>query len=322
MSNYISLYLSIILILALAGCNQDDAKPQGFWSLHQPFSTDYVVPSGLEVTDKFTEKGNSLGVSTMGESSGIVYSKVNPGYIWSHNDKNNENLLYLLDAQTGSTVARYILNGMLNRDWEDIELGPGPEEGVNYIYLGEIGDNNRQYRDYKIYRFAEPVFDESHRGQRVSWDTEFDAITFTYADGEKHDSETLLLDPLTKDLFIVTKRSFYSKIYVLPFPQQTDGATTALVVGEFPFTRATGGNISSDGREMLIKTYDHIMYWYRTSEESMVEMFQKTPLLAPYNPVEPQGEAICFDPDGGYYTLSEFSNAIVPELYHYERLKR
>jgi len=49
-------------------------------------------------------------------------------------------------------------------------------------------------------------------------------------------------------------------------------------------------------------------------------MMARIPALAPYDPAEAQGEAVCFDQNGGYYTLSEFSNSIIPELYYYKRL--
>ncbi|MBW3469637.1 hypothetical protein [Arthrospiribacter ruber] len=293
-----------------------------FWEANEPFELDYSAPFGLARTDRFAESAEARGESDLIEASGIVVSIANPGYIWTHEDKNNTNEIFLLDAETGETVASYELQGIFNRDWEDIEIGPGPVEGTNYIYLGEVGDNDRVYRDYKIYRFVEPVFSESHRGNKNTiQNAEIEIITFEYPDRLRHDVETLLLDPWTKDLFLVTKRDFFSIIYVLPYPQSTDEPMEAIKVGEFPFTRAVGGNISLDGKEMLIKTYDFIFHWERNENEDMVEFFTKIPKLAPYNPAEPQGEAICFDENKGYYTLSEFSNAIVPVLYYYERLR-
>ena len=41
-------------------------------------------------------------------------------------------------------------------DVEDIAIGPGPEAGVDYLYLGDIGDNDEQRREIRIVRFAEP----------------------------------------------------------------------------------------------------------------------------------------------------------------------
>ena len=317
--------LSFSLIFTLFACNQTDEGPdlrKEFWENHVPFELDYSVPLGLDRNDRFTEGAESRGTSDLIEASGIVVSINNPGYLWTHEDKNNTNEIFLLDKQTAETVASFELEGIFNRDWEDIEIGPGPEAGATYIYLGEVGDNDRVYRDYKIYRFKEPMFDPQQRGQKITIpNTAIEVITFSYPDRLRHDVETLLLDPWTQDLFLVTKRDFFSIIYVLPYPQTTEEPMIATKVGEFSFTRAVGGNISLDGKEMLIKTYDFILHWERDVNEDMVDMFMKIPTLAPYNPTEPQGEAICFDQNKNYFTLSEFSNAIVPELYFYERLR-
>lgn len=323
MMNLIKYCCNFLIIVLLFGCGEGSETPKpivDFWEAHEPFELEYSVPLGLARSDKFPEIAEARGESDLIEASGIVVSIANQGYLWTHEDRGNSNEVFLLDAATGETVSAYELTGIPNRDWEDIEIGPGPEVGVNYIYLGEVGDNNRVYRNYKIYRFKEPVFDEEHRGRSISIpNEEIEVITFTYPEGLRHDVETLLLDPWTKDLYLVTKRDFFSIIYVLPFPQNSAEPMQAIKVGEFSFTRAVGGNISLDGTEMLIKTYDFILHWERNEGENMVDMFLKTPKLAPYNPAEPQGEAICFDQNKGYYTLSEFSNAIVPVLYYYNR---
>ena len=314
-----------MILILLVACGERNESPDpivGFWEAHEPFELEYIVPSGLARSNKFPEIAEARGVSDLIEASGIVPSVANQGHLWTHEDKSNTNEVFLLDSRNGETVASYELKGISNRDWEDIEIGPGPEEGANYIYLGEVGDNNRIYRNYKIYRFKEPVFEESHKGNSVPiLNKEIETITFTYPDRLRHDVETLLLDPWTKDLFLVTKRDFFSIIYVLPNPQNSAEPTQAIKVGNFSFTRAVGGNVSLDGKEMLIRTYDFILHWERNEGDSMVDMFLNTPKLVPYNPTEPQGEAICFDQNKGYYTLSEFSNGIVPVLYYYNRKK-
>ncbi len=318
------LKLAILFLVSLIfSCQQaSELEPVvPFWEAHEPFELDYQLPSDLVPSDKFASTAESRGESDLIEASGIVISIANPDYVWTHEDSSNDNFVFLLDRSSAETVASFKLEGIFNRDWEDIEIGPGPENGFNYLYVGEIGDNQRRYNNYKIFRFKEPVFEEDHRGKVIPITDDIETITFTFPDRLKHDSETLLLDPWTKDLFIVTKRDFFSIIYVLPYPQSTNEPIEATKVGEFPFTRAVGGNISLDGKEMLIKTSGHIMHWERTEVESMVDLFQKTPTIAPYNPTEPQGEAICFDENKGYFTISEFSNSIIPELYYYERLK-
>lgn len=312
------LYKYRFLLLFLISCSEADEIPVDMWHNHIPFESTYQELE-LGFADQFTSKGESKGESTLIEASGLIYSRKNPGYLWSHQDKGNDNRIFLLDSRTGETVASYRLVGMQNRDWEDIEIGPGPMVGVNYIYLGDVGDNNQVYPEYTIYRFEEPLFEEEHKGKINDLQVVYDKIVFDYPD-KSHDVEALMVDPVTKDIYLATKRDFWSILFVAPYPQLVDQKFTVIHAGTFSFRRALAGNVSSDGNEVLIKNDDRIFYWKRQQGERFIDMIARAPLLAPYNPIEAQGEAICFDPLGGFYTLSEFSNGIVPELYHY-RLK-
>ena len=47
----------------------------------------------------------------------------------------------------------------LGFDWEDIAVGPGPEPGVSYVYIGDIGDNLRLRSTISLLRFPEPDLD-------------------------------------------------------------------------------------------------------------------------------------------------------------------
>ncbi|NJM26814.1 MAG: hypothetical protein HC859_16435 [Bacteroidia bacterium] len=105
--------------------------------------------------------------------------------------------------------------------------GPGPGEKT-YIYVGEIGDNAAKF-DYKyIYRLEEPKLDLS---SPVEVDvTTIDSIKFQLPDG-KRDTEAIMVDPLTKDLYVFSKREKEEiHVYVLPFPQSTTTLVTARFV--------------------------------------------------------------------------------------------
>lgn len=306
------------LIVCLTSCSDADEGPFS-WDRHMPFTSEFET-ADLSSSTVFASKGESRGTSTLSEASGLAYSQKNPGFIWTHQDKNNDNRIFLLDVATGETVASYRVSGTQNRDWEDIEIGPGPEADVPYLYVGDIGDNNQVYSSYRIFRFEEPEFNESHRGQIVTLDIEFDQIDFTYPD-KSHDVEALLIDPETLDIFLATKRDFVSMLFVLPYPQSSSESMQAIHAGDFPFRGTTAGCFSRDGKEALIKNGEKIYFWQRKPGQQSVEMFSDTPELAPYDPVEVQGEAISFDDEGGYYTISEFSNGVTPELYYYQRVE-
>ena len=114
----------------------------------------------MESSQKDTpfESQQSLGVvgGELREASGLVASIINPGYLWTHNDSGNSASIYLLNEK-GQIVMKCKLKNTVNRDWEDITIGPGPEEGINYIYVADIGDNNAVYSYKILYRIKEPV---------------------------------------------------------------------------------------------------------------------------------------------------------------------
>lgn len=308
-----------LCVLLLWSCKADDdiADEQTYWESFQPFITNYDTRQ-LEKASFFSAAAATIGKVELGEASGLAWSRSNPGFLWAHQDKGNDNRLFLLDSKSGEIVAAYRIQGIDNRDWEDIEIAPGPLDDRNYLYIGDTGDNNAAYGSYTIYRFEEPQLQESHRGKLIDLEIEVDQINYRYPEGN-HDVEALMVDPLTRDIYLVTKRDARAVLYVVPYPQVLDKEFTVLKGGEFSFLAVTAATVSEDGREILIKTYDQIFYWQRQHNEPLVETLGRAPLEAPYSSEEAQGEAVCFDNKGGYYTLSEFRDNARPVLYYYSR---
>jgi hypothetical protein len=88
-------------------------------------------------------------------------------------------------------------------------------------------------------------------------------ITFSYPDGPR-DAEALLLDPVSKDIFIISKESTNTGIYRLPFPQSTTETIVAEKSGTVPsVSLATAGSVSKDGSEICVRTYLAVYYWKR-----------------------------------------------------------
>jgi hypothetical protein len=249
-------------------------------------------------------------VTQIDETSGMVVSRNNQG-IWIHEDSNNPPLLYLIDTQ-GKFKKNLPLLGAVNRDWEDIAIGPGPIENRNYIYLADIGDNLAQYKEYYIHRFLEP---ENSHTQINAYET----ITFKYPNNESYDAETLLIDPTTKDLYIITKREFNVRVYRLPFPQSTNSTIEANFLGTIPYFQITAGDISSDGKEILLKNYIAVFYWRLRKEETIFQALSRPRDIGVPYIREHQGEAIAWTPDAkGFYTLSERGEMPeAPKLYYY-----
>jgi hypothetical protein len=271
----------------------------------------------------FTE-GNRIALGTvedtnLKEISGIVASVKNPGCYWVHNDSGDDARIFLINS-TGKLVATVYLDRIDNRDWEDITIGPGPIDGETYLYIGDIGDNNSANILKYIYRFKEPIINTQFLAQYATLERNtIDVITYQYYDGNR-DAEILMIDPLTKDLYVVTKRETSVYIYALAYPQST---TATFLVKKatvtLPFRMTNGGDISANGTEILIKNLTNVFYWKRADGETIVGALSRKATILPYIE-EPQGEAIAWLRDGtGYVTVSEINNSIKPVLYLYKR---
>lgn len=268
-------------------------------------------PSPTPVQFSTEPTQTKIDADQIDEASGIADSRSMPGTLWVEEDGGNPNQLALL-GYDGHIRGRITIPNSSNRDWEDISIGPGPQSNTNYLYIAEIGDNNAQYGEYAIYRLPEPKNLTDAVGP-------VEKINFKYPDGPR-DAETLLCDPQTKDLYIVSKRETKVHLYRLAYPQSTTELRTAELLGELPYTYVTGGAFSPDGSEIVIRTYTNIFYWSRKSGQSVADAMQLTASRdLPYR-LEPQGEAICFDRENkGYFTLSEKANGVNPTLNYYLR---
>ena len=268
------------------------------------------------------EKPEDRGIlqfSQINEASGIAASKKNIGVLWTHNDSGDSARIFAINTH-GELLGIYHIAGAKNRDWEDIEVGPGPVDGENYIYISETGDNDAKYKKKYVYRVPEPKVDTN---QTFVYKTlkNCDKITFKYPDGPR-DAETLLLDPLNKDIYVISKREKNVNVYLLTYPQSLSKTIIIKYMLTLPFTMVVGGDISYNGEEILLKTYDSVYYWKRNAGQSITGAFANKYITLPYIR-EPQGEAICwsYNSDGYYTTSEEGEFHIRAHLYFYSSLK-
>ncbi|MFN2439553.1 MAG: hypothetical protein ABR503_10170 [Chitinophagaceae bacterium] len=288
MKKYFAFTVTAVLILSFKSCIKSGAS--------QPSPQITLVFDSIPIVKKLS--------SIINETSGIADSKLNPGHLWAQEDSDSPTQLYLIN-HSGDVIKRVHIKNVVNRDWEDMALMG------NDIYIGEIGDNNLVYPVYSFYIFSEPL---------LSADTIYNAVNiqFVYPDGS-HDAEAFLVDPATKDIYIITKRDQPSKIYKLTYPYRIGATNTTSLVGNLDYTGVVGAAISADGKEIILKTYTSLNYYTRNTNEQISETLKKKYSKIGYVP-EPQGEAIGFAiNNSGFFTLSEkgFSNAI--SLYFYPR---
>jgi hypothetical protein len=256
----------------------------------------------------------TLDNKSIDEASGMAMSVLNENAFWTHNDSGDKARLFLV-----STSAQYqatcTLEDAANRDWEDISVAKDPVSGKSRIFIGDIGDNNAVYDYGTIYILDEPVI-SANKDITVS---QFDKMTFRYEDG-KRDAETLMVDPLTGDIYIVSKRESSVQVYRISYPFNYSDTVTANRLMSIPFTQMVGGDISVDGTEILLKNYNKVWYWPRKKGKTIAEALSQKPFETTYIQ-EPQGEAICWSRDGkSFFTISEESPfKATPILYRYDR---
>jgi hypothetical protein len=244
------------------------------------------------------------------EASGLAASIKTPGLLYTHNDSGNSAEVYILNRR-GLMPARILLPGIRNRDWEDIATGIDPASGKSYVYIGEIGDNNARYGSVFIYRLAEPEIKDT---LILAYDVE--SIEFTYEDGPR-DAEALFADPLSGDLYVISKRENNARVYRLAYPQKTDGLNIARLVTTLPYNWVTAADISRDGSRILVKTYSNIYRYKRTGGKSIAEALSGRYKVMEYR-LEEQGESVAWDAQGkGYFTISEKLGITPVELYYY-----
>ncbi len=275
-----SLFILVFCAYCLAGCSSEGEK--------QAFDG---TPSVVTVQP------------IINEVSGIADSKANAGYLWAHEDGGTKPQLYLIN-RNGQVVKTVHIKPTTNQDWEDMALSGGS------IYLADIGDNNSFYPIHYIYRFPEPAM-------TIDTVRTVDTIRFAYRDGN-HDAEAFLVDPITGDMFVITKWDNPSRIHRLTASSST-AVQIAEAVGQLNYSGVTGAAVSPDGKEVIVKTYLGLNYYTRTGNEPLSQTLQRQPKTIPYQ-AEPQGEAVCFAADNsGYFTVSEKSTATEVKMYFYRR---
>jgi hypothetical protein len=233
----------------------------------------------------------------LAEVSGAAVSRTQAGVLWVHNDSGDEAAVSALTLE-GDTLARVTFPDLGARDWEDMAIGPGPGEG-DYLYLGDIGDNNTSHASVFIHRVPEPLpVTASVSGGET--------LEVVYPDGPV-EAESLLVDPLTGDILIVGKAlSGMTPVFEIPGDVDWGTPQTATLVGTIPlgtFAVATGGD--ADSTRIVVRTYDEVFLWERRSGESIGATLLRGGCRVA-KAADRQGEAVALQPGTpAFYTLSE-----------------
>jgi hypothetical protein len=233
------------------------------------------------------------------EASGIGVGIASPGDVYVQNDSGDSARFFALNRTSGRTDAVYDVPGAVNIDWEDLAVARDAH-GVPSVFLADIGDNQTDRDEVRIYRVDEPrVAPGEHSTGRP------DVWRLRYPDAP-HNAETLAVSPHGA-IYIATKsRAGHTEVYAVPPDPDPKRVQTLRHIGSFhisrtsdgnqigaPWLLVTGGAIARDDRVFVLRTYTTAYVWRLVNGDLAAALkTEPTSLLLPLQKV---GEGITVD---------------------------
>nr|MBA3748784.1 hypothetical protein [Solirubrobacterales bacterium] len=244
------------------------------------------------------------------ELSGLVMSRAQSRVMWTHNDSGDRARVFAVDTK-GRLLAEVAVTGAKAVDWEDIAVSR------DAVLVGDIGDNDRRRESIVVYRIAEPRLAPSKSGSPAKLTAQASRIELRYPMGPR-DAETLLRDPDSGALAIIEKnRMGMAGIFVArPSAGGSHMMRRAGALHLGPNQPITGGDISADGRTIVLRSYDKTFVWRREKGESIPDALDKEHCSGRADlRLEGIGEALALNRDGSaFYTVAEGTN---PQIWRY-----
>ena len=181
-------FLASSLVACTNGAIDGEARPQS-----SPAPEASALPAAERACPRVAESTvtGTIADPALDEISGVVVGHRMDGVLWVEEDSGNDAAVYALEP-TGKVLAEVTVEGATNQDWEDLAWAKGR------LWIGDIGDNERERSEVQVYSFDEPV----DRGV-----TSVDATTvrLRYEDGA-HDAEAMFVDPRDEHLYVIVKQ--------------------------------------------------------------------------------------------------------------------
>ncbi|MGH8442358.1 MAG: hypothetical protein ACRETF_05590 [Nevskiaceae bacterium] len=244
------------------------------------------------------------------ELSGLAVSRADPAVLWGHNDTGGGLRLYRIGPR-GEDLGAVRLVGAQSSDWEDIaafEDAAGPA-----LLIADTGDNFSMRSFVTLYAAR----DRGRAGApELLW-----RLELRYPDGA-HDCEAVAIDPLDRDILLVTKRDPRPRLYRVPLPASAPRSPqTAQFLGEvtglperatlaarlkaplagYPDS-PTALDIARDGLTAVIVTTRHAYVYRRDRGTAWALAFSRPPVVLELPPLS-QIEAAALSPDGRELTV-------------------
>ena len=260
-----------------------------------------ICPS-IEIVSQFPIQSTSLD-----EISGIAWQKENR--FWVHNDSGDSSRLYQIN-QKGVLEGILDIPNIKARDWEDMAILRDNDKYV--FFIGDIGDNKEKEDEYPIHVVT---IDSNPQPKIVSMKTFF----VQYANLGPRDAEGISVDPITEDIYILTKGRGGTAFLLHKKAPHIDNEHVKMdLIHQFSIPsyeginiyRFTAMDISPDGNSMLWRDYQSAYLIKKSSDENWNDIWRdihtKThPICFLALPIQPQGESITFINNDHIASISE-----------------
>ncbi|MBF0199384.1 MAG: hypothetical protein HQL32_16840, partial [Planctomycetes bacterium] len=199
----------------------------------------------------------------------------------------------------------------------------------NYLYVGDMGDNNGRRKVKVIYQFEEPDVQKLKKPFNVK-SKKCIQYPFVYGKKNNYNAEALLVDSAKQKFYIVSKDREKAMVFSGQLSKKNK-TQTLQSLGRIKHLKKIhlepggiiAGDLSLDGNELLIRTHRRAYYWkVEDGEDIIKKMLNEKPSVFLGQWREPAGEGLCFGPkNSGYYTISEAHKGYVSRLRFYEKLE-
>ena len=212
------------------------------------------------------------------ESSGLAWL---PGdLVVTVNDSGDSARVFVVDARSGRTVGTTTWDG---RPVDDEALAPAT---LDQVWVGDIGDNLAARDSIRV--TLVPVGRGDRAGSLASYE-------LRYPRGRSYDAETLLAEPTTGRLFVVTKSALGGRIFAAPKELKADRPNVLRQVGVAP-PLVTDGSFVPDGDRVVLRDYSRYVElsypgWRMLTQRAL--------------PPQRQGEGLTVTDDGRLLVSSE-----------------
>ncbi len=276
------------------------------------------------------EKG-PLGALDLSEASGLVASRRLPGVLWSHNDSGEEVGRVFALGSDGAHRATVSLSSLQPDDVEDIALGPcaPPAATSDCLYLADTGDNGHKRKTVEIFQVREPDALPAAGGVIEGVGVQVHRLRYPKHPGLQGAAEALAEHPDVEAMVVLAdgrvvlfdkRDDGTSAVYRAPLTGDTVAIAEALgtldlrdgALKQGPSLRTTAADLSGDGRRLLIRTYFRVFEFDVDGvlAAPALEVSAALPALSAAkrsvaHGFDTQGEAIAYDPAGGFWHVSE-----------------